>query len=230
MVSSIYHDSRKSYYKLLKEKLTNGNNMYTVYVSLGGEGNECYSGLTAHQLRNTQFNEWASKESLTLDVEHGSIIPVDETIFIGFPQQRYQDCTGDTENWTHPEYWDKKQSDYIKIKRSIDFILEPLKLNYENEVKNQEQNAIDEDIRLEKERKAKEIEEVNFQLLLEQTKREGEEKLEDDRIIRILSSLGISSESKVQDTVESKPSFSLNTNSALMVGGIGLVLLLGLKK
>ena len=231
MVSSIYHDTRKSYYKILKEKLNAGNDMYTVYLK---EGLDCYSGLPQHKLRNNQFKEWVIKQLEILDVQDGSIIPVDETIFIDFPQQRYESCTGDPTNWTHPEYWDKKQSDYIRIKQSIDYILQPLKLNYEDEVKNQEQNAIDEEIRLEKERKAKEIEDVNFQILLEKTKREGEEALEDERILRLLSSLGISNESNVQNistnTVESKPSFSLNMNSALMVGGIGLVLLLGLKR
>ena len=131
-------------------------------------------------------------------------------------------------NWTHPEYWDKKQSDYLIIKAFINKKLEPLKVEYEKELLIDEQIRIAEDIKLAKEQKQKELDELARLENIEYQKQLTEQEREDDRIIRILQSLGVQNSTTQQQ--ENKLPFGINTNSALMIGGIGVVLLLGLKK
>jgi hypothetical protein len=228
MVSSIYNDSRKSYYTILKNKLLQDNGMFTVFLTTT---QSCYSGKDAHRTRNDNFKKWATQEAEWLESQimaGASIISVDESIFNNFPQERPANCTPELTNWTHPEYWDKKQSDYLVIKAFINKKLEPLRVEYEKELLIEEQNKITEDIRLAKELKQKELDELARLENIEYQKQLTEQEREDDRIIRILNSLGIQNTPTQQE--ETKLPFGINTNSALMVGGIGLMLLLGLKK
>lgn len=228
MVSSIYNDTKKSYYTILKSKLLQGNGMFTVFLS---SSQTCYSGKDAHRTRNDNFNKWATQEAESLESQimaSDSIISVDESIFNNFPQERPANCTPDITNWTHPEYWDKKQSDYLIIKAFINKKLEPLRVQYEKELLIDEQIRIAEDVKLAKEQKQKELDELARLENIEYQKQLTEQEREDDRIIRILNSLGVQNSTTQQQ--ENKLPFGINTNSALMIGGIGVVLLLGLKK
>jgi hypothetical protein len=228
MVSGLYINTKKSYYTMLKNKLLQGNSMFTVYLTNKGS---CYSGKSAHRTVNTNFNKWANTEASTLDVSNGNIINIDESIFEGFPQIRPMDCAGSYDNWTHPEYWSKKQSDYGLIKKYIDNLLLPLKKEYDEEIRIEEQMAIDEEIRLlDVERKAH-IAEENRLADLELQKQLTVQEREDDRIIKILQSLGITQQAYADSSpVEVSTTQPNNMNIALLVGGIGLVLLVGLKK
>ena len=86
--------------------------------------------------------------------------------------------------------------------------------------------AIDEGIRLVKEEKQIEIDEVNRKVLLAQAKVDAEQKIEDDRIFDLLSRL-----QTLQPSAETSSS-PFNLSTGLIAGGLGLglLLLVGLKR
>ena len=222
MITALFINTKFTYYSILKKRLLENNDKFTVHLT---SDDSCYEGKPEQQVVYTNFITWANNESLNLDIQ-GSTISVDESIFQGFPSQRPINCSGIAENWTHPEYWDKKQSDYGKIKKYIDNILLPLEVTYNEELKKAEQMAIDEGIRLVKEEKQIEIDEVNRKVLLAQAKVDAEQKIEDDRIFDLLSRL-----QTLQPSAETSSS-PFNLSTGLIAGGLGLglLLLVGLKR
>tara|TARA_B110001454_G_scaffold168454_1_gene158595 strand:+ start:324 stop:983 length:660 start_codon:yes stop_codon:yes gene_type:complete len=218
---------------MLKNKLLQDNSMFTVHLTNqdGYDFDYCYSGQPAHKTINEDFKSWANIEASTLDTSLGSIIPIDESVFDGFPQERPLNCSGNYENWTHPEYWSKKKSDYGQIKDTIDRILLPLKKIYDKELLIDEKKIIDDEvIRVNNEKKAV-IAEENRLADIEFSKLLTVQEREDDRIIKILRTLGVTQQeeaiypSEVEGTIQ-----PYNISNFLMIGGVGLVLLLGLKK
>jgi hypothetical protein len=233
MVSGLYINTKKSYYTMLKNKLLQGNSMFTVHLTNqdGYDFESCYSGQPAHRIINDDFKSWANIEASTLDTSLGNIIPIDESVFIGFPQERPLNCSGNYENWTHPEYWSKKKSNYGQIKDNIERILLPLKKIYDKELLIDEKKIIDDEvIRVNNEKKAV-IAEENRLADIEFSKLLTVQEREDERIVKILQSLGITQQEAYADSspVEVSTTQPNNMNIALLVGGIGL-LLVGLKK
>ena len=86
---TLYNDTRYSYYTILKRKLNQGNEMFTVLISKG----RCYSGNASkghlHTLR--EFEKFVNQQNEILNVD-GNTISVDESIFDNFPQSRLFMC------------------------------------------------------------------------------------------------------------------------------------------
>lgn len=144
---SLYQDTKKSYYAILANKMLEGNRMFTVQLRKGG----CYSGKQAHRTRFTKFETYANREAQKLRSVSGNIIPVDESIFTGFPATPPPTCvpleatckTGEDGikrcDWTRNWYWDNKEKDYKRIKKEID---EKLAILKEEEEKQKQKIAI----------------------------------------------------------------------------------------
>jgi hypothetical protein len=134
---TLYEDTKKSYYTILKRKLNENNGKITVYLTNKGS---CYSGNPSkgHQREHATFEKFVTSQNKILSV-NGNIIPIDESIFNNFPQSKPPTCvkqgtTGtwdrgsNPNSWTRSWYWIEKQGDYNRIKTEIDLKLSLLKL------------------------------------------------------------------------------------------------------
>ena len=220
MITALFINTKFTYYSILKKKLLENNDKFTVHLNDG-----CYEGKPEEQIIHTNFITWANNESLNLDIQ-GSTISVDESIFQGFPSQRPINCSGISDMWTHPEYWGKKQGDYFQLKQTIDKILAPLEAQYNSEVFSAEQKIINDDVNTQKEIKRVQLEAENKLINEEKQKLAEFQRAEDDRVFGLLSRL---QSSQPSTKTSSSP---LNGNTVLIAGGLGLavLLLVGLKR
>lgn len=220
MITALFINTKFTYYSILKKRLLENNDKFTVHLNDG-----CYEGKPEEQIIHTNFITWANNESLNLDIQ-GSTISVDEGVFQGFPSQRPINCSGISDMWTHPEYWGKKQGDYFQLKQTIDKILAPLEAQYNSEVFSAEQKIINDDVNLQKEIKRVQLEAENKVINEEKQKLEEFQRAEDDRVFGLLSRL---QSSQPSTQTSSSP---LNVNTVLIAGGLGLavLLLVGLKR
>jgi hypothetical protein len=142
---SIYDDTKKSYYQILKSKLNEGNGGFSSQLVRNGKYS-CYSGNRSkgHQNALYAFEKFVKSQNTILDNTKGNIIPIDESVFENFPQGRPPTCvkqctTGSWDrgsnpcSWTRSWYWSEKQSDYNRIKSEIDKKLKVL-LDEENSI------------------------------------------------------------------------------------------------
>jgi hypothetical protein len=133
---TLYEDTKKSYYTILKRKLNEGNGNFQAILKNGG----CYSGNPSkgHQRTHENFKKFVTSQNKILSVS-GNIIPIDKSVFNNFPQGRPPTCVkqgttgtwdrGSNPNeWTRNWYWSEKQGDYNRIKTEIDLKLSLLKL------------------------------------------------------------------------------------------------------
>tara|TARA_B110000495_G_C23039908_1_gene622977 strand:- start:3101 stop:3769 length:669 start_codon:yes stop_codon:yes gene_type:complete len=222
MVTSSFINTKFTYYSILKKKLLENNDKFTVHLT---SDDSCYEGKPEEQIIHTNFITWANSESLNLDIQ-GSTISVDEGVFQGFPSQRPINCSGVSDIWTHPEYWGKKQGDYFQLKQTIDKILAPLEAEYNSEVFSAEQKIINDEVNLQNEIKRVQLEAENKVINEEKQKLEAFQRTEDDRVFGLLSRL--QSSQQITETSSSP----LNVNTVLIAGGVGLavLLLVGLKR
>ena len=149
-------DTRKSLYAILAKKLTSGNDSFQVSTKTGCRDSRNRAGKIA-----SDFKKWADKEAKKLQSVKGNIIPVDESILMGFPAPRPTRCaplesirimldkdgyqTSDpsknvirsndgnvTHDWTRSYWFKGKKRDYYIYKEKID--------NYIKELENQSQS------------------------------------------------------------------------------------------
>tara|TARA_R110000824_G_scaffold205038_1_gene389792 strand:+ start:68 stop:679 length:612 start_codon:yes stop_codon:yes gene_type:complete len=130
---TLYQDTKKSYYDILANKVSHGNEKFTVKRSNGS----CYSGSSdKHQWSHTTFIKLVNSEIPQLRNVEGNIIKVDESIFLGFPQSRPANCMSQDQviketgsaDWTRGFYWRNKQDEYLRIKNEIDLKLDLIKI------------------------------------------------------------------------------------------------------
>jgi hypothetical protein len=150
---TLYEDTRKSYYEILRRKLNEGNQAFSVATKKMG----CYYGTVAkrHQMVLWAFEDFITSQNKILSV-NGNIIPIDESVFNNFPKPRPPQCqsldsirimlddrgfqTFDkeknvvvsddgnvTHDWMRSYYWNEKKHMYLKIKEEIDLKLSLLK-------------------------------------------------------------------------------------------------------
>ena len=140
---TLYEDTKKSYYTILKRKLNEGNGLFQAVFKNGS----CYSGNRSkgHQRTHDNFKKFVTAQNKVLTVS-GNIIPIDESIFNNFPRNRPPTCvkqctTGSWDrgsnpcNWTRSWYWSEKQSDYNRIKNQIDEKLKVIKQQEDKKLK-----------------------------------------------------------------------------------------------
>jgi len=119
---SLYQDTKKSYYKILAEKLLSNNRNFTV---LGLNSGRCFT--PKHTYQYDQFIKWADRTAKKLKNESGNIIQIDNSIFSNFPPTRPTDCLPAGVRISKEYYFDKKKNEYYILKEKIDKKLELLK-------------------------------------------------------------------------------------------------------
>ena len=137
---TLYEDTKKSYYEILKRKLNEGNQQFSARI----KGGRCYSGNSSkgHQRTHENYEKFVTAQNKVLAVS-GNIIPIDESIFNNFPQKRPPTCVplgtnvgkGNPNEWQRSWYWGEKQSDYNRIKNQIDEKLKVIKQQEDKKLK-----------------------------------------------------------------------------------------------
>jgi len=141
---SIVDDTRKSLYTILAKKVSTGNEPFQVLTKTGCRDSK---GRAARVAGN--FQSWANQEAEQLLSVNGNIIPVDDSILVGFPESRPPKCqnldsirimldkdgyeTNDksknvvrssdgnvTHDWTRSYWFKGKKRDYYIYKQKID--------------------------------------------------------------------------------------------------------------
>lgn len=151
-MSTLFQDTRYSYYQLLAKRLLEGNQMFSVATTKRG----CYTGKSSHRAKWQIFERWANATAKSLRSYTGNLIPIDESLLDGFPETRPPMCmpldstgvmldkdgfktndpklnvirssNGDnlTYDWTRAWYWKAKKRDYYIYKEKIDKMLQRL--------------------------------------------------------------------------------------------------------
>jgi len=156
---SIVDDTRKSLYAILAKRVRDGNQSFQVRDSKGN----CRDSRGRAAATADSFQTWANQETEKLLSVKGNIIPVDDSILIGFPPSRPSRCmpldsirimldkdgyqTFDpeknvirstdgnvTHDWTRSYWFKGKKRDYYIYKQKIDNYVKTLQDSIEPEI------------------------------------------------------------------------------------------------